>query len=93
VGEISTERKIKGATSRERKTEKKCSRRISKKLPFLIKASLSKSESFLKQWPKIRYWSQDESRMGLHTIQIRKLTGKGIKPHGSVQWDFIYLWL
>jgi len=35
VGEISTERKIKGATSRERKTEKKCSRRISKKLPFL----------------------------------------------------------
>lgn len=31
--------------------------------------------------------------MGLHTIQRRKLTGKGIKPHGKVQWDFIYLWL
>jgi transposase len=59
----------------------------------LIKASLSQSESFLKQWHKIRYWSQDESRMGLHTIQRRKLTGKGIKPHGKVQWDFIYLWL
>jgi hypothetical protein len=31
--------------------------------------------------------------MGLHTIQRRKLTGKGIKPHGKVQWDFVYLWL
>ena len=31
--------------------------------------------------------------MGLHTIQRRKLTGKGIKPHGAVQGDFIYLWL
>ncbi len=41
----------------------------------------------------MRYWSQDESRMGLHTIQRRKLTGKGIKPQGKVQWDFTYLWL
>ena len=31
--------------------------------------------------------------MGLHTIQRRKLTSKGIKPHGKVQWDFVYLWL
>ena len=59
----------------------------------MIKASLSPCESFLKQWHKIRYWSQDESRMGLHTVQRRKLTGKGIKPHEKVQWDFIYLWL
>ena len=41
----------------------------------------------------MRYWSQDESRMGLHTIQRRKLTRKGIKPQGKVQWDFTYLWL
>ncbi|MBD1839782.1 IS630 family transposase [Coleofasciculus sp. FACHB-64] len=31
--------------------------------------------------------------MGLHTVQRRKLTGKGIKPKGTVQWDFLYLWL
>jgi transposase len=31
--------------------------------------------------------------MGLHTIKRRKLTGKGIKPKGIVQWDFVYLWL
>ena len=41
----------------------------------------------------MRYWSEDESRMGLHTIQRRKLTGRGIKPQGKVQWDFTYLWL
>lgn len=41
----------------------------------------------------MRYWSEDESRMGLHTIQRRKLTGRGIKPQVQVQWDFICLWL
>ncbi len=46
---------------------------------------MSQSQSFLKQWRKVRDWSQDESRMGLHTIQRRKLTGKGIKPPGKVQ--------
>ena len=41
----------------------------------------------------MRYWSEDESRMGLHTIQRRKLTGRGIKPPEKMQCDFIYLWL
>jgi hypothetical protein len=50
-----------------------------KKMPILIKASLSKSQSFLKQWKKRRYWSQDESRMGwvhltLANISSGKLT-------------------
>jgi hypothetical protein len=58
-----------------------------------IKASLSPCESFLKQWKKVRYWRNDESRMGLHTIHRRKLTAQGIKPQGKVQWDFTYLWL
>ena len=31
--------------------------------------------------------------MGLHTIKRRKITGKGIKPKGIVQWDFVYLWM
>jgi transposase len=31
--------------------------------------------------------------MGLHTIQRRKLTGRGIKPPEKMQCDFIYLWL
>ncbi|MDG4594724.1 MAG: IS630 family transposase [Candidatus Contendobacter sp.] len=36
----------------------------------------------------LRYWSQDESRFGLKTITRRILTGFGIKPVGSVQWNF-----
>jgi hypothetical protein len=62
------------------------------KLSSLIKGSLSQSESFLKQWKKVRYWSEDESRLGLHTIQRRKLTGRVIKLQGKVQGNFIYLW-
>jgi|GEM_PF-2717769 len=62
-------------------------------MPFLVKASLSQSDTFFKEWKKFRYWTLDESRMGLHTIQIRKLTGKGSKPHGKVQGNFVYLWL
>ena len=54
---------------------------------------MSKSDSFLKQWKKFRYWSQDESWMGMHTIQRRKVTGYGIKPQGKVQEEFTYLWL
>jgi transposase len=41
----------------------------------------------------VRYWSEDESRMGLHTIRRRKLTSSGIKPQVQVPWDFTYLWL
>ena len=41
----------------------------------------------------MRYWSEDESWMGLHTIKIIKLTDRGIKPQEKVQWYFIYLWL
>ena len=54
---------------------------------------MSQSTSFLSKWSNIRYWCQDESRMGRHTVQRRKLTAKGIKPKGIVQWDFLYLWL
>ena len=85
MDKISSQRKIKSATSGELKTESRGSRRILKKLPVLIKASLTESESFLKQWKKLRYWSQDESRMGLHKVQRRKLTGSGVKPQAQVQ--------
>ncbi len=54
---------------------------------------MSLSESFLKQWKKVRYWSEDESRMGFHTVRRRKLTESGIKPQVQVKWDFTYLWL
>ncbi len=36
----------------------------------------------------IRYWCQDETRLGLKTIEHRKLTSVGVKPVGTVQWEF-----
>lgn len=36
---------------------------------------------------KIRYWCQDETRLGLKTIQHRKLTAFGVKPIGIGQWE------
>ncbi|BAU43452.1 hypothetical protein [Leptolyngbya sp. O-77] len=42
---------------------------------------------------RIRYWCSDESRVGLLTVQHRKLTGFGVQPIGSIQWEFVYRWL
>jgi len=36
----------------------------------------------------VRYLCQDETRLGLKTISGRKITAKGIKPKGKVQWQF-----
>jgi len=35
----------------------------------------------------VRYWCQDESRCDLHTIPGRKITARGVKPVGKVQWE------
>ena len=93
VGTLSTSRKIKSATFSQYQAKRRSSRRVKKELPEIIKAHLCQSTSFLSQWSNIRYSCQDESRMGLHTVHIKKLTGKGIKPKDTLQWDFLYLWL
>ncbi|MGG6298231.1 IS630 family transposase [Leptolyngbya sp. AN02str] len=41
----------------------------------------------------MRYWCSDESRIGLLTVQHRKLTGFGVQPTGTVQWQFVHRWL
>ena len=43
---------------------------------------------------KIRFFCEDETRIGLKTLTGRKVTKKGIKPIGAVQWQFqaIYLY-
>ncbi|MBE9046280.1 IS630 family transposase [Pleurocapsales cyanobacterium LEGE 10410] len=47
----------------------------------------------VKRYRQIRYWCQDESRIGLITLWARKLTAQGIQPVGIEQWCFDYLWL
>lgn len=37
---------------------------------------------------KVRFFCQDETRIGLKTISGRKITAKGVKPIGKVQWKF-----
>ena len=36
----------------------------------------------------IKYWYQDETRIGLKTIEIKKITARGVKPIGKVKWNF-----
>ena len=64
-----------------------------KKLPQQLETLVEKVKQVYKSWSKLRYWCQDESRMGLHTMRGRLLTLKGVKPKGKVQWDFQALWL
>ena len=41
----------------------------------------------------LRYFAQDESRFGLHTLMGRLITACGIKPIGQWQWLFKAFWL
>ena len=36
----------------------------------------------------LKYWCQDETRIGLKTIERKKITARGVKPIGKVQWNF-----
>lgn len=41
----------------------------------------------------IRYFAEDESRFGLHTLLGRLITACGVKPIGEWQWLFKAFWL
>ena len=41
----------------------------------------------------IRYFAQDESRFGLHTLIGRLIAAYGVKPIGQWQWLFKAFWL
>jgi transposase len=41
----------------------------------------------------MRYFAQDESRFGLHTLLGRLITACGVKPIGQWQWLFKAFWL
>ncbi|MFN8475552.1 MAG: IS630 family transposase [Anaerolineae bacterium] len=36
----------------------------------------------------LEVWAMDESRFGLHTVQRRRITSRGVKPVGRYQHDF-----
>ena len=37
---------------------------------------------------KVRFFCSDETRLGLKTISGRRITARGVKPIGKVQWKF-----
>jgi hypothetical protein len=36
----------------------------------------------------LKYWCEDETRIGLKTNERKKNTALGVKPIGLVQWNF-----
>lgn len=64
-----------------------------KKLPQKLEHLVQNVRQVYKSWARLRYWCQDESRMGLHTMRGGLLTLKGVKPKGKTQWNFQALWL
>jgi len=36
----------------------------------------------------LKYWCQDETRIGLKTIERKRITALGVKPIGLVKWNF-----
>jgi hypothetical protein len=37
---------------------------------------------------RLKYWCQDETKIGLKTIERKRITALGVKPLGLVQWNF-----
>ena len=37
---------------------------------------------------RVRFFCEDETRIGLKTIGGKKITARGVKPVGKVQWKF-----
>jgi hypothetical protein len=50
--------------------------------------------NYLGTGQSVRYWCQDESRLGLKTLAGKIITLKGIKPQGTMGWarDNFYLY-
>ena len=79
--------------SSSHQTKTRSSRRLLKKLGKRLQKVLHQNQDKLARYKQVRYWCQDESRIGLITLWARKLTAKGIQPVGIEQWCFDYLWL
>ncbi len=41
----------------------------------------------------VQVFSQDESRIGLHTIRRRRITARGVKPQGTIQQVYANCWV
>ena len=58
-----------------------------------LKALLEEEKEKISKYQRVRFWCQDESRFGCHTIVRKRITLKGVKPIGNFQYNFKSLWL
>jgi len=58
-----------------------------KNLPRLLEIMISLAAKRLDKFDNIRFWCEEETRLGLKTIEKRLLTLRGVKPKGTVQWS------
>lgn len=72
------------------KQQRKTLKKLPERLEAIKKHSIPKSE----QKRKLRYWCEDESRLGLKTEEGKLIMLTGVKPKGKMQWkrDNFYLY-
>jgi transposase len=90
-GELKSKLKIPRPRSNEQ--EPTAINEFKNSLPERIKALLDQAPDQVKKYKKFLFWSSDETRLGLHTIQRRRITLRGVKPVGKHQWKFKCFWL
>jgi transposase len=62
-------------------------------LPQMLKNLKKRGLRESSKWQKFSYWCEDETRLGLRTIERRKLTLFGVKPIGLMQEEFEYYYV
>ncbi|MEG4059267.1 IS630 family transposase, partial [Microcoleus sp. Pol7_B2] len=90
-GELKSKLKIPKPRSVEQKP--KAINELKNSLSHQVKGLLEKALDQVNKYNKFLFWCSDETRLGLHTIQRRRLTLRGVKPLGKHQWKFKYFWL
>ncbi|MDV2994418.1 MAG: IS630 family transposase ISMae27 [Chroococcidiopsis sp. SAG 2025] len=77
---------LKVARSKSSEQEPKAVENFKKELPQKITSVIKEVQKQSKKFKRVRYWCEDETRLGLRTIQRRRLTLRGVKPVGSFQF-------
>ena len=54
----------------------------------LLKSSVERIRAWYNCEKTVRFWCQDETRVGLMTRSSRRLTLQGVKPRQSQKWEF-----
>ena len=85
--------KLKVPRPRSQKQKPKAIEEFIEQRPEGLRILKEESEKQSGKKLKICDWCQDETRIGLRTITRKKLTLRGVKPIGEVQWQFKYYYV